>query len=298
MAVCAGDREINEIKLKKAVSGTEVRMLTDEEGKALGLKPGYVGPANLPDDVKAKITIVVDQGVAGLAGLVAGANEWNKHLGQVAIGRDVVVEKFFDLTTAIAGDRCAKNGQPYQAARGIEVGHVFFLGTKYSTAMKATYQGEDKGEHPYVMGCYGIGVTRTAAAAIEQNHDDDGIRWPAPIAPFQVAIVALGVDEESMDLATKLEGALEAMGIEVLLDDRDERPGVKFKDHDLIGCPVRVAVGGKSLKEGVVEVKLRTETKEQTRKVPVNEAVVAIAAIVNGLLADARAAADDAEKRA
>jgi prolyl-tRNA synthetase len=297
MAVCAGDREINEVKLKKAIGGTEIRMLTDEEGKALGLKPGYVGPASLPDDVKAKVTIVVDQGVSGLAGLVAGANEWNRHLAQVAMGRDVVVDRFYDLTTAISGDLCAKNGQPYQSARGIEVGHVFFLGTKYSSAMKATYQGEDKAEHPYVMGCYGIGVTRTAAAAIEQNHDDDGIRWPAPIAPFHVALVALGVDEETMDLATKLEGALESQGIEVLFDDRDERPGVKFKDNDLIGCPVRVAVGGKSLKEGVVEVKLRTETKEQTRKVPVNEAVVAIAGLVNGLLADARAAADDAEKR-
>ena len=298
MAVCRGDKDINEIKLKKALGGSEVRLLTDEEGKGFGLFPGYVGPAGLADDVKAKLTIIVDIAVQGLAGLVSGGNVWNKHHVQVAEGRDVVVERWADLTTAKKGDLSAKNGLVYDTARGIEVGHVFFLGTKYSQAMKATYQGEDKAEHPYVMGCYGIGVTRTAASAIEQNHDEDGIRWPAPIAPFHVALVGLGMDDETMQLATQLEGALEGLGIEVLFDDRDERPGVKFKDHDLIGCPVRVAVGGKSLKEGVVEVKLRTESKEQTRKVPVNEVVAVVSALVNGLLADARAAADEAEKSA
>ena len=297
MAVCLGDRDINEVKLKKAVGGAEVRMLTDEEGKSLGLHPGYTGPVGLSPDVAAKVTIIADIGMQGLAGLVAGGNTWNKHLVQVAEGRDFTPPRMADLTTAQKGDICGKNGLVYDAARGIEVGHVFFLGTKYSSAMKATFQGEDKAEHPYVMGCYGIGVTRTAAAAIEQNHDDDGICWPAPIAPFHVSLVALGVEADAMDLAIKIEGALEGMGIEVLLDDRDERPGVKFKDNDLIGCPVRVAVGGKSLKEGVVEIKLRTETKEQTRKVPVQEAVATIAAIVNSLLADAKAAADDAEKR-
>ncbi len=296
MAVCRGDKDINEIKLKKAIGGAELRMLTDEEGKGLGLFPGYVGPAGLADDVKAKLTIIVDQAVQGLSGLVCGGNAWNKHHVQVAEGRDVVVECWADLTTAKKGDISAKNGLVYDTARGIEVGHVFFLGTKYSQAMKATYQGEDKAEHPYVMGCYGIGVTRTAASAIEQHHDEDGIRWPAPIAPFHVALVGLGMDDETMQLATQIEGALEGLGIEVLFDDRDERPGVKFKDHDLIGCPVRVAVGGKSLKEGVVEVKLRTESKEQTRKVPVNEVVAVVAALVNGLLADARTAADEAEK--
>jgi len=215
----------------------------------------------------------------------------------VAEGRDFTVTTWGDLTTAQKGDRCGKNGDVYDAARGIEVGHVFFLGTKYSSAMKATFQGEDKVERPYVMGCYGIGVTRTAASAIEQNHDDDGIRWPAPIAPFHVSLVALGNDAETMELASRFEGAWEAQGIEVLFDDRDERPGVKFKDHDLIGCPVRVAVGGKSLKEGVVEVKLRTDTKEQTKKVPVAEAVAFVSGLVNGLLAEAKRAADEAETR-
>ncbi len=294
VAVCRGDRDINEIKLKKALGATAVRLLGDEEAKKANLTPGFCGPVALPLSGEGAVKLVVDIGVEGVAGVVCGANAAGKHHVQVAEGRDFTVTTWADLTTAQKGDRCAKNGDVYDAARGIEVGHVFFLGTRYSTAMKATFQADDKSEKPYVMGCYGIGVTRTAAAAIEQNHDDDGIKWPAPIAPFHVSLVALGVDKETMDLAEKIEGALEGQGIEVLLDDRDERPGVKFKDHDLIGNPVRVAVGGKSLKEGVIEVKLRTETKEQVRKVPIAEAVVVIAQLVNSLLADARKAADEA----
>jgi prolyl-tRNA synthetase len=294
MAVCRGDRDVNEIKLKKTMGGKFVRLLSDEEARRAGLVPGYVGPASLS---APGVTVIVDVGVQGLAGLVCGANKEGEHRVQVAEGRDFTVSTWGDLTTAQKGDRCGKNGDVYDAARGIEVGHVFFLGTKYSSAMKATFQGEDKVERPYVMGCYGIGVTRTAAAAIEQNHDDDGIRWPAPIAPFHVSLVALGNEAETLDLAGKFEGAWEAQGIEVLFDDRDERPGVKFKDHDLIGCPVRVAVGGKSLKEGVVEVKLRTETKEQTKKVPVAEAVAYVSGLVNGLLVEAKRAADEAASR-
>ncbi|MBM4279827.1 MAG: proline--tRNA ligase [Deltaproteobacteria bacterium] len=294
MAVCRGDRDVNEIKLKKALGAKQVRLLTDDEARRKGLVPGYAGPAALD---APEVTVVVDIGVQGLAGLVCGANKEGEHRVQVAEGRDFAVAIWGDLTTAQKGDRCGKNGDVYDAARGIEVGHVFFLGTKYSSAMKATFQGEDKVERLCVMGCYGIGVTRTAAAAIEQNHDDDGIRWPAPIAPFHVSLVALGNEAETMDLASKMEGAWEAQGIEVLFDDRDERPGVKFKDHDLIGCPVRVAVGGKSLKEGVVEVKLRTDTKEQTKKVPVAEAVAFVTGLVSGLLADAKRAADEAESR-
>jgi prolyl-tRNA synthetase len=172
---------------------------------------------------------------------------------------------------------------------------VFFLGTKYSSAMKATYQAEDKSEKPYVMGCYGIGVTRTAASAIEQNHDEDGIRWPAPIAPFHVSLVTLGLDDETMKVALDIEKELVAAGLEVLFDDRDERPGVKFKDHDLIGNPLRLAVGGKGLKEGIVEVKLRTVGKDGTEKVPVAEAGARAIALVKGLLQQAQDAADTAQ---
>lgn len=291
MALCRGDRDVNEIKLKKALGASLVRMLTDEEVVAhVGSAVGFAGPMGC----KPGLRIVADHGLTGLAGLVCGGIDKDTHWVQVAIGRDVNGLEWADLTTARQGDLCPRTNSPYLAARGIEVGHVFFLGTKYSQAMKAMFQGEDKVERPYIMGCYGIGVTRTAAAAIEQNHDDDGIRWPAPIAPFHVSVVALGVDGETMSVATALVEQLEAAGLEVLFDDRDERPGVKFKDHDLIGNPVRVAVGGKGLKEGLIEVKLRTEPKEGTRKVPVAEAGKTVIDLTRGLLDAARKAADAA----
>ncbi len=289
MALCRGDRDVNEIKLKKALGAEQVRMLTDDEVTIhVGAAVGFAGPIGC----KAGLRVLADHGLTGLAGMVCGGIDKDTHYVQVAIGRDVTNVEWADLTTARQGDLCPRTNTAYLAARGIEVGHVFFLGTKYSGAMKAVFQGEDKVERPYVMGCYGIGVTRTAAAAIEQNHDDDGIRWPAPIAPFHVSVVALGVEPETMSVATALVEQLEAAGLEVLFDDRDERPGVKFKDHDLIGNPVRVAVGGKGLKEGVIEVKLRTEPKEGTRKVPVAEAGRTVIELTKGLLDAARKAAD------
>jgi prolyl-tRNA synthetase len=289
MALCRGDRDVNEIKLKKALGAKQARLLNDDEVLLhTGAPVGYAGPVK----AKAGLRVVVDHGCKGLAGVVVGGNEKDKHWVQVAVGRDFEVTEWVDVTSARDGDLCPKSMKPYEIVRGIEVGHVFFLGTKYSQAMKAMFQGEDKVERPYVMGCYGIGVTRTAAAAIEQNHDDDGIKWPAPIAPFHVSLVALGVDEETMKVAGDLYATLTRAGIEVLFDDRDERPGVKFKDHDLIGNPVRVAVGGKGLKEGIIEVKLRTEPKEGTRKVPVAKAADEIQALVKGLLDAAVKAAD------
>ncbi|HEY4219766.1 MAG TPA: proline--tRNA ligase [Myxococcota bacterium] len=255
LAVCRGDRDVNEIKLKRVLGGKgALRLMRDDEVLAhTGAPPGFAGPV----DVKAGLRVVVDQHVQGLAGLVCGANSNDKHRVQVAVGRDLVVSEFGDLTSARAGDLCAKNNTAYEIVRGIEVGHVFFLGTKYSSAMKAVFQGEDKVEKPYVMGCYGIGVTRTAASAIEQNHDDDGIRWPAPIAPFHVSLVSLGVEPETTAAATKLYDQLVAANIEVLFDDRDLRAGEKFADSDLIGIPSRLIIGDKVLESGLIEVKDR-----------------------------------------
>jgi prolyl-tRNA synthetase len=285
MALCRGDRDVNEIKLKKALQAKEARTLTEEEvARYTGAPAGYVGPVKAREGLR----IVADFSLSNMSSMVCGGNEEGTHYVQVSVERDLSLQEWADLVTAREGDLCPRSNEPYAAARGIEVGHVFFLGTKYSEKMKATFQGEDKVERPYVMGCYGIGVTRTAAAAIEQNHDDDGIRWPAPIAPFHVSLVALGTEPDTMKVAEELVGKLEAAGIEVLFDDRDERPGVKFKDHDLIGNPVRVAVGGKGLKEGIVEVKLRTEPKEATRKVPVADAAPAVITLVRELLDAAR----------
>ena len=291
MACCRGDRDVNEIKLKKALGAAKARLMSDDEVRVhTGAPVGFAGPVA----AKEGMQLVVDHGAQGLAGLVCGGNAADKHYVAVAPGRDFAAG-FFDLTSARVGDLCPRSMKPYEIVRGIEVGHVFFLGTKYSTAMKALFQGEDKVERPYVMGCYGIGVTRTAASAIEQNHDDDGIRWPAPIAPFHVSLVAIGVDPETMAAATALYETLSKAGLEVLFDDRDERPGVKFKDHDLIGNPVRLAVGGKGLKEGIVEVKLRTDPKEKTERVPLADAATRVQTLVKGLLDGALKAADEAK---
>ncbi|MFZ9886539.1 MAG: proline--tRNA ligase [Myxococcota bacterium] len=291
MALCRGDHEVNEIKLKRSLGAKQARLLSDEEiSDLVGAPAGYVGPVGIP---KAGVRVVADHGVHGLGGLVTGANAHDSHFVQAMFGRDFEAE-LHDLRTASAGDACGRCGQELQGARGIEVGHVFFLGTKYSAAMRAHFLDEEGKERPAVMGCYGIGVGRTAAAAIEQNHDDDGIVWPMPIAPFQVAVLALGAEPEVSDTATQIAQQLSAAGIEVLLDDRDERPGVKFKDHDLIGVPVRVAVGSKGLKEGVVEVKRRSSGRGAAEKVASSEAVEYLASIVRELLQAAEQAAERA----
>jgi prolyl-tRNA synthetase len=200
------------------------------------------------------VKIVADTLVKDFAGMVVGANRADLHLKGVAAGRDFEITRFEDLVFAREGDLCPACGKGLSASRGIEVGHIFKLGTKYSEAMNATFLDDHGESHPFIMGCYGFGVSRMVAAAIEQNFDKDGIIWPMSIAPFQVILLPLDPgEEEVMGAALKLEEQLTAAGLEVLLDDRDLRPGVKFKDADLIGVPLRITIGRK-LKDGVVEL--------------------------------------------
>jgi prolyl-tRNA synthetase len=249
-----GDHQVNATKLKNHLGGREVRPATPEEvEKATGAPVGFAGPVGL-----AGVPVYADRHVERLAHFVVGANAADEHLADVCHGRDFAVAAFADLKSAEAGEPCALCGAPLAIVRGIEVGHVFKLGTKYTEAMRATYLDEAAKEQVIVMGCYGIGTGRTVAAAIEQNHDADGIVWPLPLAPFPVHLVTLSETDAAVRAAAEaLVGELEGRGIEVLWDDRDERPGVKFKDADLLGMPVRVVIGGKSLARGVGELRVR-----------------------------------------
>jgi len=250
-----GDREANEIKIKKAFKATEVRMASDAEVREATAAPvGFAGPVGL------SCPVLADWSVAQLANFVVGGNEADLHLKNVNLGRDVAVSQWGDFGLAKAGDPCPTGEGVLESYRGIEVGHVFYLGTKYSDAMGAVFQDEAGENRSMIMGCYGIGVTRVMAAVIEQNHDADGIVWPMPLAPYHVWITTLGKQSAALDeAAAALHDALEARGVEVMLDDRDERPAVKFKDADLIGVPLRLTLGERGLKEGRVEVKWRTQ---------------------------------------
>ncbi|HEY8924275.1 MAG TPA: proline--tRNA ligase, partial [Polyangia bacterium] len=263
-----GDRQVNEIKLKRALGANEL-VMAGEAGvrEVTGAPVGFAGPVGL------KIPVYADFELRALADFVVGANEVDMHHRGVNLGRDFTPAAFGDYRQAAPGDPCARcEGGTLQSHRGIEVGQVFFLDRKYSVPMKATFLDADGHEKPMVMGCYGIGVTRIAAAAIEQNHDKDGIIWPTPIAPYEVTLLSLQGDDPALKaVCDKLYADLEAAGIEVLYDDRDERPGSKFKDADLIGIPLRVAVGKKGLAEGVVEVKARRASEVQ--KVKIDDAV-------------------------
>lgn len=259
-----GSDEVNPVKLKNVLGLTNPPlMLTDEEVKQVsGAWPGSCGPVGL------KIPVYMDNGVQGLKNYIVGANEDAFHLKNVNHGRDYQPVKVADLRMARAGDKCPSGQGFLKAYRGIEVGHVFYLGTKYSEKMNAVYLDKEGKARPIEMGCYGIGVTRTVQATIEQSHDADGIIWPKSIAPFHVHICALDASDAAvMGLCNKLESELQAQGLDVFVDDREERPGVKFKDADLLGMPVRVVIGKKGLDQNQIEV-VNRRTKEMQKVAP------------------------------
>ena len=245
-----GDDQLNETKLLAKTGAVAARPATVEEiVPLLGAKPGSLGAVmNVPADVK----VYADERLQGANDMTTGANEDGYHFKNVSIERDIKVTAWFDLRTVSAGEPCVKCAKPLKIRRAIEVGHVFKLGTKYSEKLNATFLDEAGARKPAVMGCYGIGVTRTLQAIIEQGNDKDGVIWPLSVAPYQVCITPLAVapESEAMKLAEKFYAELTAKGIDVILDDRDERPGVKFKDADLAGFPIRIALGEKSLAKG------------------------------------------------
>ena len=268
-----GDDQLNETKFMARTGAVAVRPATpDEILPLLGAKPGSLGAVvNVPVEVK----VYADERLQGANDMTTGANEDGFHLKNVSIERDIKVTAWFDLRVVTAGEPCSKCGKAVKIRRAIEVGHVFKLGTKYSEKLGATFLDADGTRKPSVMGCYGIGVTRTLQAIIEQGNDKDGVIWPVSVAPYQVCITPLAVapDSQAMQLAEKYYAELTAQGVEVILDDRDERPGVKFKDADLVGFPIRIALGEKSLAKGEVEIKPRDGA---VQSVKIDEAVPAV----------------------
>ena len=275
-----GDHELNEAKVKNLLDATVVELATPAQiVEATGGAVGFSGPVGL------KIPVYADYAVKYLCNMAVGGNEKDLHLTGTNLERDFEVKQFADLRNAEAGDPCPQcGGGRYVNTRGIEVGHIFKLGTKYSEAMKATFLDADGKANDIIMGCYGIGIGRTAAAAIEQNHDENGIIFPMAIAPFQVIVTMVNPnDAEVAAAATELYEQLLAQGVEVLLDDRDDRPGAKFKDADLIGIPLRVTVGARGLKEGAFELQER-RSGERT-DLPITEAAATVVERVKAELA-------------
>ncbi|HET7033612.1 MAG TPA: proline--tRNA ligase [Casimicrobiaceae bacterium] len=269
MLLIRGDHALNEVKVTKVAGLGKFRWATEAEiVAATGCEPGYLGPVGIPRD----LPLIVDRSVAVMADFICGANERDFHLRGVNFGRDCrEPDEVADLRNVVAGDPSPDGKGTLEIQRGIEVGHVFALGDLYSRAMGATFLDAEGQSRVVEMGCYGIGITRVPAAAIEQNHDAKGIIWPEPLAPFSVAIAAVGYDrsEAVRAVADRLHDELEAAGVEVLLDDRGERPGVMFADIELIGIPHRVTIGDRGLKEGKVEYQARRDAA--ATPVPVGE---------------------------
>ena len=272
-----GDHTVNEIKLKKVLGVTEIELAGPATVEhATGAAVGFAGPVGLKG-----LRILADQAIPGLRNAVVGGNQLNTHFIDANWGRDFSADEVLDLRNAEAGDRSPRNDGTLKVTKGIEVGHVFMLGTKYSEAMKATFLDPQGKECPAVMGCYGIGVGRTAASSIEQNHDERGIIWPYPIAPFHVHLVPVSLSDNTNRATAALYESLGNGGFEVLWDDREERAGVKFNDADLIGAPFQVIVGDKGLADGVIEIKVR-KTGEKSR-LPPSDIVARVRMMVAGL---------------
>jgi prolyl-tRNA synthetase len=255
LVLVRGDDQANEAKLAGTFGTVEFRAATPEEiFEALGAHPGSLGAVSV-----TKFPVYADEALRGATGMTTGANEDGFHIRNVAIDRDIKVTNWIEARTVRAGEPCPQCGQPLKIQRAIEVGHVFKLGTKYSKSLNAVFLDEAGQQQLAVMGCYGIGITRTLQAVIEQSNDKDGIIWPISVAPYTVCITPLSVapDSQVMILAEKLYADLCAKGVDVIIDDRDERPGVKFKDADLVGFPLRIGIGEKSLAKGDVELKVR-----------------------------------------
>jgi prolyl-tRNA synthetase len=273
LAVVPGDRELNEAKLARALGGVPVRLASAAEIEQITGGPlGFTGPVGL----ESKIRTLYDASIGSGRNHVTGGNKLDVHLVNVRFGRDLRGGALADLTSAREGDRCPRCGDVMRASRGIEVGHIFKLGLRYSEPMGAKFLDPAGAERTIIMGTYGIGVTRTVAAVIEQLHDENGMIWPISIAPYHVHVVAVNVkDAATRETADRLYQGLMQLGVEVLYDDRDERPGAKFKDADLLGMPLRMTVGEKGLKEGIVE--LRDRRTGAVEKIPVADAAGACA---------------------
>lgn len=283
LALIRGDQTVEEIKLMNSIAANEIRIATEGEVRELlanngfDSTTGFIGPEGLKD-----VTVVADLSVKDLKNFVVGINETDYHMVGANFGAEVALPaSFSDIRLAQAGEGCPECDGKLLITKGIEVGNIFQLGTKYSEAMSATFTDVDGSEKPFIMGCYGIGITRTAAAAIERFHDEWGIIWPLAIAPYQAIVVPVNVkDEQQVEIAQQIYGQLRAQGVEVVIDDRDERAGVKFKDADLIGFPYRITVG-KTIAEGLVEFKARSGG--DVEKITPEDAVSRVVEIVKSL---------------
>jgi prolyl-tRNA synthetase len=272
--VIRGDLEVNEVKLKKVLHAADLRLATDAEVRAKGIVPGSASPVGI-----LGVRVVADESVSSGSNFVAGANKQGRHLRNVNYPRDFKSEMVADISRARAGDACSTCGGTLRSVRGMEVGHVFKLGTSISEKLGASFVDESGTSHPIIMGCYGIGIGRLMAAVIELNHDDKGIMWPKSIAPYQVYLCPLYMDNAGVvKQVESLYNELSGMGIEVLYDDRTESPGVKFNDADLLGIPIRVTVSPRSLEKGSVEIKLRSEKKAEL--VGLGEAIAKVKALL------------------